>query len=202
MVQSLNTRATVLVTLEGNHVRIPNATVFKEIMINSTASPSFRNSFDVVIPNEASTADAIDAVNRALKEQKGILADPPPRALVEALEPDGVRIRADFWAPTQNVDWFLLLSEVKLRTKVALQEAGVIRGAANDFPAKNGKQSESANGTTGSRSMTAEQAAANVRATQGPPCPRRPSPATEEKHLWKRCSISPRPGLAKREPIC
>ncbi len=84
VVKSLNTRATVLVTLEGNHVRIPNATVFKEIMINSTASPSFRNSFDVVIPNDASIVDAIDAINRALKELKGILADPPPRALVEA----------------------------------------------------------------------------------------------------------------------
>ncbi len=162
VVRSLNTRATVLVTLDGNHVRIPNATVFKEIMINSTASPSFRNSFDVVIPNEASTADALAAVNRALKEQNGILADPPPRALVEALESDGVRIRANFWAPTQNVDWFLLLSEVKLRTKVALQQAGVIGGAAHEIPARSGKQSETANGTTRSRSVTAEQAAANL----------------------------------------
>ncbi len=129
VVKSLNTRATVLVTLEGNHVRIPNSTVFKEIMINSTASPSFRNSFDVVIPNDASVVDALDAINRALKELKGILHDPPPRALVEALQPDGVKIRAYLWAPTQNVDWFQLLSEAKLKTKVALQHAGVI-GAA------------------------------------------------------------------------
>ena len=61
VVKSLNTRATVLVTLEGKHVRIPNSTIFKEIMVNATASPSFRTSFDVVIPNEASTAAAIDA---------------------------------------------------------------------------------------------------------------------------------------------
>ena len=87
VVKSLNTRATVLVTLEGNHVRIPNATVFKEIMINSTASPSSRNSFDVVIPNDASIVDAIEAINRSLRELKGIHQDPPPRALVEALEP-------------------------------------------------------------------------------------------------------------------
>ena len=38
VVKSLNTRATVLVTLEGNHVRIPNATIFKEILVNATAS--------------------------------------------------------------------------------------------------------------------------------------------------------------------
>src|SRR5262249_38722696 len=34
VVKSLNTRATVLVTLEGNHVRIPHATIFKEVMGN------------------------------------------------------------------------------------------------------------------------------------------------------------------------
>ena len=95
VVKSLNTRATVLVTLEGNHVRIPNATIFKEIMVNSTASPSFRNSFDVVIPNDASVVGAIEAINSALKELKGILNDPPPGVLVGA-----ARAR---WSPNSSV---------------------------------------------------------------------------------------------------
>ena len=64
VVKSLNTRATVLVTLEGRHVRIPNSVIFKEIMVNSTASPSFRNSFDVTIPIEASTRAAIERSRR------------------------------------------------------------------------------------------------------------------------------------------
>lgn len=130
VVKSLNTRATVLVTLEGKHVRIPNSTIFKEIMVNATASPSFRTNFDVVIPNEASTAGAIEAIDRALRETPGILSDPPPRALVEALEPGGVRVRADFWTPTHNIDWFQLMSDAKLRAKVALQQAGVIGAPA------------------------------------------------------------------------
>lgn len=126
VVKSLNTRATVLVTLDGKHVRIPNATIFKEIMVNATASPSFRTNFDVVVPIESSTAAAIDALDRALRQTKGILADPPPRTLVEAIEPGGIRLRADFWTPTHEIDWFQLMSEAKLRAKVALQEAGVI----------------------------------------------------------------------------
>jgi small-conductance mechanosensitive channel len=130
VIKSLNTRATVLVTLDGKHVRIPNSTIFKEIMVNATASPSFRTNFDVVIPHEASTAAAIDAINRALLETPGILADPAPRALVEAQEPGGVRLRADFWTPTHNIDWFQLMSDAKLRTKVALHEAGVIGAPA------------------------------------------------------------------------
>jgi small conductance mechanosensitive channel len=165
LVKSLNTRATVLVTLDGKHVRIPNSTIFKEIMVNATASPSFRNNFDVVIPNEASTADAIDALNRALRETQGILADPPPRALVEALEPGGIRLRADFWAPTQNVDWFQLMSDVKLRAKVALQQAGVIAPAAPAPAVKDAGHGGPANGSpaTPAAAITARQVAANLR---------------------------------------
>jgi small conductance mechanosensitive channel len=162
VVKSLNTRATVLVTLEGNHVRIPNATVFKEIMVNSTASPSFRNSFDVVVPIEASTALALDAINGALKQMKGVLADPPPRALIEALEPDGVRIRAYLWAPTRNVDWFLLLSEAKLKTKVALQQAGLIGKAPQAAQATSEPRSHMGNGAAASSSLSTPQAAANL----------------------------------------
>ena len=84
VVKSLNTRATVLVTLEGNHVRIPNSVIFKEIMVNSTASPFSRNTFDVVIPNRASTVAAIDAITRAAGEQKGAPAGTHHDALVEA----------------------------------------------------------------------------------------------------------------------
>jgi hypothetical protein len=129
VVRSLNTRATVLVTLEGNHVRIPNNIIYKEILVNATASSSARGNFDVMIPYEASTAVAIDAMSAALREGDEILSDPPPRVLIEALEPGGVRLRAYYWAPVQEVDWFKLHSDAKLRVKVALQRAGIIAPA-------------------------------------------------------------------------
>jgi small-conductance mechanosensitive channel len=125
VVMSLNTRATVLVTLEGNHIRIPNNIIYKEILVNSSASPSSRGNFDVVIPYAVSTATALEAMTRALSEQEGILPDPPPRALLEALEPGGVRLRAYFWMPVRGVDGNKLQSDVKLKVKVALQQAGI-----------------------------------------------------------------------------
>ena len=125
VVSSLNTRATVLVTLEGKHVRIPNNIIYKEIMINSSASASTRGNFDVIVPYEVSTAAAQEAINRALREQDGVLTDPPPRALVEALETNGVRLRAYFWTSTEGVDGLKLLSDLKMRVKVTLQTAGI-----------------------------------------------------------------------------
>ena len=46
-----------------------------------------------------------------------------------------MRVRAYLWAPTQGVDWSQLLSDSKLKAKVALQEAGVTSAPANAKPA-------------------------------------------------------------------
>jgi small-conductance mechanosensitive channel len=129
VVKTLNTRATVLVTLEGNHVRIPNNIIYKEIMVNASASSSTRGNFDVVVPNEAATSAALDAMDRVLREQEGVLDDPPPRALVEALEAGGVRLRAYYWMPSRGVDQMKLQSDLKLKAKVALQKAAAIPSA-------------------------------------------------------------------------
>ncbi|MFO0957987.1 MAG: mechanosensitive ion channel family protein [Isosphaeraceae bacterium] len=125
LIKALNTRATVLVTLEGNHVRIPNSVIFKEIMVNHSSSPTVRNTFDVVVPYEASTASAVEAVARSLEGQEGILDDPRPRALVDDLGLQGVRIRAYFWLPSKGVDGLKIQSDARLRAKVALQQAGI-----------------------------------------------------------------------------
>lgn len=129
VIKSLNSRATVLVTLEGNQVRIPNATIYKEILVNFTASSSVRGSFDVVIPHDVSIDRAQTAIGKALAGHDGILDEPAPRTLVEALERDGVRLRAYYWYPARDVDRFKILSDCKLRTKVELQRAGIEIGA-------------------------------------------------------------------------
>ena len=132
VVKALNTRATVLLTLEGNTVRIPNATVFKEIVSNSSSASSSRSTFDVLIPYDVSTVQAMDLIGDALKDHEAILKDPPPRALVEELAPAGVKLRAYFWMPTRGVDGFKVNSDAKLKAKVALQKAG-IRPPATTF---------------------------------------------------------------------
>ncbi len=131
VVKTLNTRATVLVTPEGKHVRIPNATVFKEILINSTASPSVRGSFDVLVPHEASTASALDALNGALKTLDALLPEPAPRALVDGIEPGGIRMRTYYWVPSSGVDGDKIRSDALLKAKVALQQAGIVAPRSN-----------------------------------------------------------------------
>ncbi len=52
----LTSRATILLTLEGNHVRIPNATVFKGIITNYTRHPKRRFDFTVGIGTQENLA--------------------------------------------------------------------------------------------------------------------------------------------------
>jgi small-conductance mechanosensitive channel len=125
VVQSLNTRATVLVTLDGKHVRIPNAVMFKEVMVNSSASPTARATLEVLIPYEACTANAMESMSRVLKDQEGLLENPAPRVLVVGLEGAGVRLRAIYWAPAQGIDGDKLASDLFLKVKVALQQLGI-----------------------------------------------------------------------------
>ena len=124
-VLSLNTRATLLITPEGNHVLIPNSVIYKETLVNSSATPSSLGSMDLVVPYEASTAGALEAINEALRSTEGLLQEPTPRALVQSLETNGVHIRATYWMPTKGVDGDKLQSDLRLKVKVALQKAGI-----------------------------------------------------------------------------
>ncbi len=125
-VLSLNTRATLLITPEGNHVRIPNATIYKEVLVNSSATPLSLGSLDLMIPYEASTAEALEAINEALQSSEGILQEPTPRALVIDLEAAGVHLRATYWMPCKGIDGDKLQSDLRLKIKVALQTIGII----------------------------------------------------------------------------
>ncbi|KAK0350059.1 ATPases associated with a variety of cellular activities, partial [Friedmanniomyces endolithicus] len=54
----LTSRATVLMTLDGNHLRVPNSTVFKAVIVNFTTNPTRRFSFEVGIDPAADPATA------------------------------------------------------------------------------------------------------------------------------------------------
>ena len=62
---------------------------------------------------------------------------------------------------TRNVDWFLLLSEAKLKAKVALQRAGVIGKMSSASQTANDPRVQSAKAGASSSSFSSSQAAAN-----------------------------------------
>ncbi len=124
-VQSVNTRATLLMTLEGNHVQIPNATVYKDTITNFTANPNARFDFAVGIGYEDSLAKAQSVALDVLRKHPAVVPDPEPLVLVEELGASTVNLRVYFWINISRYSHYKVRSAVVRMTKKAFELAGI-----------------------------------------------------------------------------
>lgn len=125
IVVSLTSRATILMTLDGNHLRLPNALVFGSVTLNYTRNPSRRFDFEVGIGvNE----DLIRAQSLGIEELvriDGVMDKPPPRALITALGDSNVQVRFHGWVNQLEHEFLQVRSEAIRRVKLVLEEAGM-----------------------------------------------------------------------------
>ncbi|MDQ6801534.1 MAG: mechanosensitive ion channel [Acidobacteriota bacterium] len=124
-VQQLNIRTTVLMTLDGNLVQIPNATVYKTNLRNFTTNANRREDFVVGIGYEDSIADAQEIARKVLTEHPAILSDPEPSVLVDGLGKSTVNLRVYFWLNGREHSWLKVRSSVIRLVKVAFQKKGI-----------------------------------------------------------------------------
>lgn len=125
VIHSMNTRSTVLVSPEGNHIQIPNAKVFKSTIENFSASPQRRGAFDVGIGYDAAISEAQEIVLKELVAHEAISTDPEPMVLAEALGASTVSLRVYYWFDGANVSSLKIKSVLMRRVKKALLEAGI-----------------------------------------------------------------------------
>ncbi len=125
LVQTMNTRSTILLSPEGNHIQIPNATVFKNTIINYTAAPLRRVVADVGIGYDASVAETQAIIVEVLRGHEAVLADPPPMVLVETLGAATVNLRVYFWTNGQAFSILKVRSACLRLIKRALVEHGI-----------------------------------------------------------------------------
>ncbi len=125
LVQSMTTRGTVLMSLEGNHIQIPNATIYKNTIQNYTANPNRRGDFVVGIGYDDAIPMAQEVVMQVLADHPAILRDPPPAVLVDALGAATVNLRVLFWLDGKQHDYFKTKSSVIRMVKRTLQDASI-----------------------------------------------------------------------------
>jgi small-conductance mechanosensitive channel len=121
-VQSVNMRATLLMTLDGNHVQIPNATVYKEIIINQTANPNVRLSFNIGIGYDDQISVAQSIALKVICDHQATLNDPEPLVLVDSLGSSTVNLQAHFWIDMTKYSQFKVRSALIRLTKVAFEQ--------------------------------------------------------------------------------
>ena len=125
IVVALTSRATVLMTPDGNHLRIPNALVFGSVTLNFTRNPSRRFNFEIGVGvNE----DLIRAQSLGIDELQridGVMDKPPPRALITALGESNVQVSFHGWVDQRAHEFLQVRSEAIRRVKLALEHAGM-----------------------------------------------------------------------------
>ena len=125
IVQNLNTRSTVLLTLDGNHVQIPNATVFKSTIKNYSSIPSRRAQFVVGIGYDSSATKAQTLITEILRQHPAVLDEPEPLVLVDELGDATVNLRVTYWFDSTTYSPAKINSALLRLTKVALLEGGI-----------------------------------------------------------------------------
>ncbi|MBZ0298021.1 MAG: mechanosensitive ion channel [Anaerolineae bacterium] len=124
-VQRMTTRATILMTLAGNHVQIPNATVYKSIIHNYTSNPNRRLDFTIGIGYDDSISLAQDTVHQVLEAHPAVLNEPEHLVLVDRLGSATVNLQIYFWIDGSKHSWLKVKSSVIRLVKRAIEGAGI-----------------------------------------------------------------------------
>ena len=97
VIKQVTSRATTIVDYDGNHIQIPNATIYKNIIRNFTANANMRGFFDVGIGYDANLKLAQDSALAIMHNHQAVLDDPEPSVLIETLGSSTINLRIYFW---------------------------------------------------------------------------------------------------------
>lgn len=120
----LTSRATILMTLDGNHLRIPNSMVYKAVILNYTRNPERRFQFDLGID---AADDPVAAMATGLDAIRGIehmIGDPGPNAIIKTVGDSTIVITFMAWMDQATSDFGKMRSLAIKVAKDAIERGG------------------------------------------------------------------------------
>lgn len=122
---SVNSRATVLMTMDGNHLQLPNSLVFKSVVLNYSKNPKRRFDFSMLIDGSQSIGTSQALAMAEIAKIDGVLEDPPPAWTVVEFGAAGIQLRFYGWVDQLVTDQGKVRSEAIRRVKAAFAHAGI-----------------------------------------------------------------------------
>ncbi|MFW5972604.1 MAG: mechanosensitive ion channel family protein [Bacteroidota bacterium] len=121
----LTSRELILLTLEGNHVRLPNASVFKSPMINYTRNPQRLFRFEFGIGPDEDITSAIQTGMSAIRHMPGVMREPPPFVRVRDIGESSIILRFNGWVDQREADFDKVRSEAIRLVKETFDAEGI-----------------------------------------------------------------------------
>ena len=124
IVVRLTSRATILMTLDGNQLRIPNAEVFKATILNYTKNPERRFTFELGVDANDDPLAAIKVGLDALCLLDFVLEKPKATAIISNIGDSNIILEFQVWVDQTETDYYKARSIAIRETKHALENEG------------------------------------------------------------------------------
>ncbi len=125
IVVGLNSRATLLMTVDGNHLRLPNSLVFKAVILNYTRNGLRRFDFRLQLAPDADADAALGDGLQAMAGVPGLLEKPAPFAQVQKADCEWLEVMYFGWCDQRRSDFGWVRSESMRRVRARLAQAGL-----------------------------------------------------------------------------
>ncbi|MGM8871063.1 mechanosensitive ion channel domain-containing protein [Psychrobacter sp. 2Y5] len=124
IVVRLTSRATILMTLDGNQLRIPNAEVFKGVILNYTKNPERRFTFELGVDANDDPLAAIKVGLDAISKLTFVLDEPKAIAVINNVGDSNIILEFQVWVNQSETDFAKARSIAIRETKHALENEG------------------------------------------------------------------------------
>ena len=124
IVVRLTSRATILMTLDGNQLRIPNAEVFKGTILNYTKNPERRFTFELGVDANDDPLAAIKVGLDAIGTLAFVLDEPKAIAVIINVGDSNIVLEFQVWVDQSETDFAKARSIAIRETKHALENEG------------------------------------------------------------------------------
>lgn len=124
-VESIETRATVLKTYNGEHAIIPNAELYTNSVLVKTKTHISRGEYTIGVSYDADIDQVTDLIEQELSKIDEIVDDPAPDAHVWELGDSSVNILARWWTKADRAEQVRVKGLAVRAVKIALDKAGI-----------------------------------------------------------------------------
>ncbi len=121
----LTSRATILLNWDGNHVRIPNSTVFKSRILNYSRNPERRFSFEIGVGYGTDLAAAKALADATVAALPFVLHTPAVNSWTTTLNGSDIGMNVVGWIDQSETDLLAARSEAIRQVLLAFGRAGI-----------------------------------------------------------------------------
>jgi len=121
----LTSRATILLSFDGNHIRIPNSTVFKSRIVNYSTHHERRFDFQIGVASDADLAAVTHIAETVVGGLPFVLSEPSPMTWIDRIGDGAVILTVTGWIDQRSTSLVRAKGEALRLVKNAIEAEGI-----------------------------------------------------------------------------